>query len=139
MYPRQTVDLALALSRCGVLDRENAEICGVSIAAIRHWRYGGRRNAQTERKRRSVCPRCDGRALDSRAYSYLLGLYLGDGCLTRSRRDVYALSVICCDAWPGLIVAAKSALATVMRTSSVFCTGPACSRSTGRAGSTSAK
>jgi hypothetical protein len=50
----------------------------------------------------------------------LLGLYLGDGCLTRGRRDVYALSVVCSDAWPGLIAAAKEALAAVMPTSGVF-------------------
>lgn len=119
MYSRDTVDAALVLSRCGVLDRENAEICGVSIAAIRHWRCGRRRSAQTERKQ--SCPWCHGRPLDSRAYSYLLGLYLGDGCLTRGRRGVYALNIECCDAWPGLITAAMVALSAVMPTSSVFC------------------
>ena len=37
MYPRSTVDLALVLSSAGIFDRENAEICGVSVKAIRHW------------------------------------------------------------------------------------------------------
>ena len=67
------------------------------------------------------CPRCDGRPLNEQAYAYLLGLYLGDGHLTRGRRDVYALNVKCCDDWPGLIDAAKSAMAAVMPASSVFC------------------
>lgn len=67
------------------------------------------------------CPRCDGRPLDERAYAYLLGLYLGDGHITSGRRDVYALSVKCCDDWPGLIDAAKCTMAAVMPTSSVFC------------------
>jgi hypothetical protein len=32
------------------------------------------------------CPRCHARALDERAYCYLLGLYLGDGHITQGRR-----------------------------------------------------
>jgi hypothetical protein len=60
------------------------------------------------------------RALDERAYSYLLGLYLGDGHIIKGRRDVYALSIKCCDAWPGLRDQARFALSSVMPTSSVF-------------------
>jgi hypothetical protein len=66
------------------------------------------------------CPRCHGAPLDEVAYAYLLGLYLGDGCLTRGRRDVYALCIACCDAWPGLIKAAAEAMKAVMPMSSVF-------------------
>jgi len=117
MYPRGTVDLAKLLSDLGILDRENAAICGVSIAAIRHWRRGSRRNSSSDVPR---CPRCDGRALDERAYSYLLGLYLGDGHIIRCRKDVYALSIKCCDAWPGLRDQARSTMSAVMPTSSVF-------------------
>jgi hypothetical protein len=36
------------------------------------------------------------------------------------RRGVYALWITCCDGWPGLIVAAERAIASVMPTSSVF-------------------
>jgi hypothetical protein len=118
MYPRATVELALRLSSASVLDRENALICGVSVQAIRHWRYGTRRGASAS-QRNSDCPRCDGSKLDEAAYSYLLGLYLGDGCITRGRRDVYALSVACCDDWPGLIAAAETAMSAVMPGSSV--------------------
>jgi hypothetical protein len=118
MYSRATVDLALLLSGLDVLDRENALICGVSVRAIRHWRYGSRRSERTERGPR--CPRCDGRALDTPAYAYLLGLYLGDGHITLGRRGVYALSIICCDAWPGLSIAAEEVMVSVMPTSSVF-------------------
>jgi hypothetical protein len=117
MYPRGTVDLAKLLSDVGVLDRENAAICGVSIAAVRHWRRGSRRNSSGDAPR---CPRCDGRALDERAYSYLLGLFLGDGHIIRGRKDVYALSIKCCDAWPGLRDQARATMSAVMPTSSVF-------------------
>jgi hypothetical protein len=121
MYASTTVDTALLLSRLGVLDRENAQICAVSIRAIRHWRYGTRRNPAVPRKRQPRCPRCDGSPLDQEAYAYLLGLYLGDGHITRGRRDVYALSLKCCDAWPGLIADARAAMSAVMPASSVCC------------------
>jgi hypothetical protein len=119
MHPQTTVDLARLLSWQDVLDREVAQIAGVSISAVRKWRTGSRRVPGRERK--PDCPRCTGRPLDEPAYAYLLGLYLGDGCLTRGRRDVYALSIACCDDWPGLLAAAKSAVSAVMPASSVFC------------------
>jgi hypothetical protein len=119
MHPRSTVDTALVLSDADVLDRETALICGVSVGAIRHWRQGDRRNGNDGRAT-SSCPRCHGRTLDKAAYAYLLGLYLGDGNLTRGRRDVYALNLACCDAWPGLITAAREAIAAVMPSNKVF-------------------
>ena len=118
MYSRDTVDLALLLSGLSILDRENALICGVSVRAIRHWRYGSRRSERTGPDPR--CPRCGGRELDASAYAYLLGLYLGDGHIILGRRGVYTLSITCCDGWPGLIVAAERAMVSVMPTSSVF-------------------
>jgi hypothetical protein len=120
MYDRNVVDRALRLSSCGVLDRENALICGVSLAAIRHWRCGRRRSAYS-RPERSVarCPRCHGRQLDEPAYAYLLGLYLGDGHISCGRRNVYSLSIACGDNWPGLIAAAGIAMSAVMPLSRV--------------------
>lgn len=121
MYPDKTVAMALLLSSCNILDRENAQICGVSIRAIRHWRNGRRRNpAKADARRISHCPRCDGDPLDGPAYAYLLGLYLGDGCITMGRKGVYALQIACCNDWPGLIDAAGAAASAVMPSSSVF-------------------
>ena len=120
MYSQATVNTALQLSAVGVLDRENAQICGVSVAAIRNWRTGRRRVLHgTVDGRRTGCPRCHGRSMDESAYAYLLGLYLGDGHIARGRRDVYALSIACSDDWPGLIKAARSALSAVMPASRV--------------------
>jgi hypothetical protein len=118
MYSRDTVDLALLLSGLSILDREKALICEVSVRAIRHWRYGSRRRERTGPDPR--CPRCGDQELDASAYAYLLGLYLGDGHIVLGRRGVYALSITCCDGWPGLIDAAERAIASVMPTSSVF-------------------
>jgi hypothetical protein len=160
MYPPITVEIAKTLSDLGILDRENAAICGVSVAAIRHWRRGsrrsggrrsgGRRNSGGDAPR---CPRCHDRALDESAYAYLLGLYLGDGHLTLGRKGVWALSITCCDGWAGLMAQARLAMSTVMPSSKVFavartgCTEikstskhwRACSRNTDQAGNTNAR
>ncbi len=120
MYPQSTVDLAKFLSDIGVLDRENAEICGVSVRSVRHWRHGDRRRFDArERVGAPNCPRCHGRPLDELAYSYLLGLYLGDGHIVHTRKS-YLLAVACADSWPGLIVEARQATRRVMPSSSVF-------------------
>ena len=120
MYPQATVDTALRLSAIGVLDKENAQICGVSVAAIRHWRAGRRHVASGMAAARKItCPRCHPRPVDEPPYAYLLGLYLGDGHIARGPRDVYALTIACCDDWPGLRAAARQAMATVMPTSRV--------------------
>jgi hypothetical protein len=48
-----------------------------------------------------------------------LGLYLGDGHIARGPRDVYVLAIACSDDWPGLMAAARQAMAAVMPPSSV--------------------
>ena len=118
MHPQTTVDKARCLSKQGLIDREVARITGVPIRTIQKWRTGTRRAPGGKRK--SDCPRCTGRPLDEPAYAYLLGLYLGDGWLTRGQRDVFALNIACCDDWPGLLAAAKSAMSAVMPASGVF-------------------
>ena len=51
----------------------------------------------------------------------LLGLYLGDGHITRARRNVFVLSVFCSDDWPGLLVVACRTMSAVLPASGVFC------------------
>ena len=122
MYPRATVDLARRLSELGVIDSENARICGVSIRAIRHWRQAiavliGRTQNVVE----THLPTVPRRVLDERAYAYLLGLYLGDGHITRGpKRRLRRSGSTCCDGWPGLLDLAKQTMSLVMPSSSVF-------------------
>jgi hypothetical protein len=51
--------------------------------------------------------------LAAAAYAHLLGLYLGDGCLSKHRKDVYALRIACDNAYPRLINEAEAAIADV--------------------------
>ncbi|GAA4084077.1 hypothetical protein GCM10022214_49840 [Actinomadura miaoliensis] len=53
---------------------------------------------------------------DPKAYSYLLGLYLGDGCISPASdpaKNVWALRIACADAWPGLIEQCVQAIGAV--------------------------
>lgn len=81
---------------------------GVSRATLRDWRD---RRARTPYP--SDCPLCANGKLPPSPYAHLLGLYLGDGCLSKHRRDVYALRIACDDAYPRLIDEAASAIADV--------------------------
>lgn len=120
MYPREIVERALRLSALGNVDRQVAQLCGVSLGAVQKWRTGARRtNEDEDRRRFHACPRCHDRALSAESYAYLLGLYLGDGHIVLCRRSVYQLSIACGDDWPGLIEEATAAMSIVMPTSSV--------------------
>ena len=51
---------------------------------------------------------------DNCAYAYLLGLYLGDGCISAHPRGTgYYLRIACADAWPGLMELCREAIARV--------------------------
>ncbi|HEV2347180.1 MAG TPA: hypothetical protein VGS97_23995 [Actinocrinis sp.] len=59
------------------------------------------------------CPACHSFEVNEQPYSYLLGLYLGDGHIVHKHKQ-HTLSISCADAWPGLIDAAEAAMRDVM-------------------------
>ena len=71
---------------------------GVSRAALRDWRDHPERGAD----RAGDCPRChpDLAAMPTADYAYLLGLYLGDGCVSALRKGVHSLRIACDDKYP---------------------------------------
>lgn len=73
---------------------------GVSRAALRDWRAGGWSEAGGAR---TTCFRCQPAPTgppDEGAYAHLLGLYLGDGCISALARGVHRLRIACCDGLP---------------------------------------
>jgi hypothetical protein len=99
-------------------------LTGVSRATLRDWRdhpprYGPRGN---------TCERCADvpRTPEPRQqYAYLLGLYLGDGCISRAGakdKDVWKLRIMCADAWPGLLEECKQAMTSIRQQSKVMTT-----------------
>lgn len=99
MYDHRTRLAALASIADGRSLRSVSITTGISRAALREWRDRGPQPL----RRVSDCPRCVGLAPSPpRAYLYLLGLYLGDGCVSEAARTT-ALRIACADAWPGLL------------------------------------
>ena len=74
---------------------------------------------------RAVCPRCapsPNLPEPREDYAYLLGLYLGDGCISRAStrdKDVWKLRIACADAWPGLRQECEQAMSAVRPASKV--------------------
>lgn len=113
MYDMGTRQRALNLISQGRSLNSVSKETGASRAAIRAWQI---RVEPLGYDRARPCPRC--RATPSEpenpaAYSYLLGLYLGDGCVSLRRRGVYSLRIACADTWPGLIEACADAIQSV--------------------------
>ncbi|WP_187370236.1 helix-turn-helix domain-containing protein [Streptomyces boluensis] len=112
MYDISTRKRALSLVSQGRSLNSVSKETGVSRAAIRSWLVRieplPRMSAQS-----GPCCRCQpvpAWPADPAAYSYLLGLYLGDGCISSGARSGYFLRIACADAWPGLIDACVTAV-----------------------------
>ncbi|MGW2226986.1 transcriptional regulator [Streptomyces formicae] len=113
MYDMGTRRRALNLVGQGRSLNSVSKETGVSRAAIRSWQT---RVEPLGYDRARACPRCGGtpsELQDPAAYAYLLGLYLGDGCVSPNQRGVYSLRIACADAWPGLIDACAEAVRAV--------------------------
>ncbi|MFF4451783.1 transcriptional regulator [Streptomyces goshikiensis] len=88
---------------------------GISRAAIRAWK-----------SRLEPLPRLLPHALpcaaptDKASYAYLLGLYLGDGCISPHPRGGQYLRIACADAWPGLIELCRAAIKAVRLDDKVY-------------------
>jgi hypothetical protein len=95
---------ALALSDAGVPDLDNARQHGVAVKTIRRWRRLYQRRGLPRGQAHTLvpCPRCEGTPLDGPAYAELLGWYLGDGYISRGRREVWNLHVYNDETYVGL-------------------------------------
>jgi hypothetical protein len=78
MYDDEVRAVARAAMHSGDSLNSISKRLGISRAMLREWRDDPGRRAFP-----ASCPRCHtGYTLDVKAYSHLLGLYLGDGCLS---------------------------------------------------------
>lgn len=108
---------ALDLLRRGVRNKTVAERLGVPVGTVGWWLHEERKAHGIVIVRPHNCPCCLKLPIDRSAYSYLLGLYLGDGHIV-SRGKQNHLSIYCCDAYPGLIDAAEEAMRKVFKEAS---------------------
>lgn len=112
MYDLHARRRALALLAEGHSLNATSRATGISRAAIRDW---ATRGPEPSRIGRSPL------RTDGPAYAYLLGLYLGDGCLSPNRRGVYALRIACSDCRPGLIEQCEEAAIHGVRPGGAVC------------------
>ena len=116
MYSRKIVDETFRLKASGLTDKQIASQTGVSVQAIRHWRYGTRRNPTTTASNcTDYCPRCSTAVIHEEAYAYLLGAYLGDGHITEFKRKpgLYTLWIFYDSKYPPLIAYCHAAMGAV--------------------------
>jgi hypothetical protein len=117
--PAGDIAEVVRLIESGVTDDAIALRTGIPRETIRAWR-GGR---VPERARRVLagepaCERCGGSghhrsSLHREWYAYLLGMYLGDGCLARTASGSWSLRLALDVAYPGIIDSARAAVAAV--------------------------
>lgn len=80
----------------------------VSRATLRDWR--DRKAAEVDP---AGCPICANGRPAAGPYAHLLGLYLGDGCLSPGKKQVYALRVACDNKYPRLIDEVEASIRAV--------------------------
>jgi hypothetical protein len=99
----------------GLNDCQIGRLMGISRGTIRDWRTGKVRpwNGAGGYVGIDDCPRCHGVALDAAWYAYLLGLYLGDGCLAEHARGVFRLRIVLDERYLGIISECATAIGSV--------------------------
>jgi hypothetical protein len=106
---------ALDMAAEGFADTDIARTLGIPRSTIREWRIGRvlRANGDARASRRP-CPICGpgGTDLPGAEYAYLLGLYLGDGCVSEGPRT-YCLRFFLDAAYPGIVVRCRDALEAI--------------------------
>jgi hypothetical protein len=116
MRKREQIDEVLRLAGEGRTAAEAARLTGVPRSTVRDWLEGAiPRNAI--RLSDGECRRCQGAMHQPSAlpaeYMYVLGLYLGDGCISAHPRGVYRLRIFLDAAYPGIIDACEAAIRTL--------------------------
>jgi hypothetical protein len=121
-HPASEVREALRLARVGLSASAIARRTGGPRETVRDWladRVPGASRAW------ATCPRCElvhTQVLTTpTAYAYLLGLYLGDGCVSTHPRGVHKLRISLDAAYPGIVGEAAAAIEAALERVSVGC------------------
>jgi hypothetical protein len=101
---KEEVALVKALANEGLNHCEIARATGIPRGTVRDWLTG----RKPRHARRDSCPACghpphDFDLLPGASYAYLLGMYLGDGCISKGPRDVYRLRISLCTDYPNIM------------------------------------
>jgi hypothetical protein len=122
MHSRSTVSEALRLrDEEGLGARSVAQLLDLSVGTVRDWHAGklpAHSRPQADEASAPACEECGQDVHDftslSREYVYLLGLYLGDGTISRHRRGVYRLRIFLDMKYPDIVDECATATQSVM-------------------------
>jgi hypothetical protein len=115
--PRQVIE-ALQLKQAGLTDRAVSEATGVPVNTIRIWRRNGPpRLVRWILEGAPLCATCqqpahDFDGLPPASYAYLVGVYLGDGCLARAGGS-WNLRISLDASYPGIVGECCSAVSAL--------------------------
>jgi hypothetical protein len=102
-------DLVLDLIEAGLTDTEIARRTGVPRRTVLDWRTG-----RIPRADISPCGFAKHLPLPGPEYAYLLGLYLGDGCLSATHRPgVWRLRIFADSRYPGIVEECAAAMQAI--------------------------
>jgi hypothetical protein len=116
--PASDVHAVLDLKQRRLSDRAISAATGVPINTIRGWRnHGLPKHVLPSPERKPACPTCGDEIhevgdVPAESYSYLLGVYLGDGCLARNGSS-WTLRVTLDAAYPRIISESVAAVQAV--------------------------
>jgi hypothetical protein len=114
----EDVRLVGALVAAGFNDCAIERRTQIPRRTVTDWRLARRWESRPSRVVNPGCSRCGAPehpfARLPPAYAYLLGAYLGDGFLARSRRGVYRLRITLDDRYPGIIAECRAAAQAVL-------------------------
>jgi hypothetical protein len=102
--------LVQALIETGHGDTDIARRTRIPRSTISAWRHG--RGSTYHRRAMSATP--EWRPSDQWAYCYLLGVYLGDGCLRCTRRGATTLVISLDSAYPALVAEVERAIGVTL-------------------------
>lgn len=125
MRTKAQVEFVLDLSLLGMNDCEIARRTCIPRRTVGDWRrHGGQHHGFGVNDNRTdepdkECPICGKGSLDRAWYAYLLGMYLGDGCLSAHPRGVFRLRISLDLRYPGIIEECSRAVAAMRPTMKV--------------------
>jgi hypothetical protein len=100
-------DAALSLMETGRSDTEIAHLIGIPRPTISAWRHG---RGSTYHRRLQRANRA-WRPTSPEAYAYLLGVYLGDGCIVVSGTGAASLVIVLDARYPGVVAEVAGVIA----------------------------
>ena len=117
MHRIERVNEVLALAEEGRTASEIARLTGLPRSTVRDWKGGALPRQSIISPDRRACPQCGGAAHAiadyPAAHMFLLGVYLGDGCISAHRRGVYRLRLFLDAGYPEIIAGCEAAIRTV--------------------------